>query len=328
MKLEVSPISETKLVPARRPPVKNSLWRRLLKQWDLQLMVLPSILLIIVFSYIPIWGLLTAFQEYDITQGLLGSPWVGLYQFQMFFSDPEFGLVLRNTIVISLLKLAFCFTAPILLALMLNEVNNGPFKRIIQTISYLPHFMSWVIVAGLVFSALSVDNGTVNSILLQFHLIKEPINWLSTPQYFWGILISANVWKEVGFGAIIYMAAIAGIDPNLYEAAAMDGAGRIQRICYIILPSIAPVITIMLILSIGQILSAGFEDILLLTNSGNNAVVANVSDVIDTYVYRVGLLDSRYSYATAVGLFKSLANIALLLIANFVARLLGRESLW
>ncbi|SDW96411.1 putative aldouronate transport system permease protein [Paenibacillus sp. CF384] len=294
------------------------------RQWDLQLMVLPALVFLFVFSYIPLYGLLTAFQDYDMFKGFFASPWVGFKHFRIFFESPEFGEVLSNTIWISVLKLLVCFPAPIVLALMLNEVKNMYFKRIVQTISYLPHFFSWVIVAGFVSSMLAVDNGSLNMALEKLNLIDEPINFLSLPEYFWTILISANVWKEIGFASIVYLAAIAGVDPTLYEAAAMDGASRFKQVFLVTLPSIRPIIIIFMILAVGNILNAGFEDILLLAISPTLAEVANV---VDTYVYRVGFKNSRYSYATAVGLLKSVINLGLLIAANAIARRKG-SSLW
>jgi len=298
--------------------------RRFLQQIDLQMMVIPGILLIIIFSYIPMYGVLMAFQDYSIFKGFAASPWVGLKHFDMFFNSPEFFNVMRNTLVISLLKLCIGFPAPIILALMLNEVRHMLFKRVVQTITYLPHFMSWVIVAGIVMSLLSTDNGSVNILLENLNLVDEPINFLSIPKLFWSILVTTNVWKEIGFGSIVYMAAIAGIDPHMYEAASMDGASKFKQIYLITLPSIMPVVIIFMILAIGNLLNAGFEDILLL---GVNPVLREVSDVIETYVYRIGIQNSRYSYATAVGLFKAVISVGLLTIANYLARRSG-NSLW
>jgi putative aldouronate transport system permease protein len=242
----------------------------------------------------------------------------------MFFNAPEFFQVMRNTIVISLLKMLFGFPAPIILALILNEVRHMLFKRVIQTITYLPYFLSWVTVSGFVISILSSDNGSMNILLQKLHLIDEPINFLSYPEYFWTILITTGVWKEIGFGTIVYLAAIANVDPHLYESASIDGANRFKQIYLITIPSIAPVITIFLILQVGSILNAGFEDILLLAS---NPILRDVSEVIDTYTFRIGVLNSRYSYATAVGLFKAVISVGLLTIANAIARRLG-SSLW
>ncbi|MGO4548402.1 ABC transporter permease [Paenibacillus sp. 2TAB23] len=298
--------------------------KRFIKQWDIQLMVIPALLFIFVFSYIPMYGVLMAFQDYSIFKGFLNSPWVGFKHFEMFFNAPEFWTVMRNTLIISLLKLGIGFPAPILLALMLNEVHNRTFKRIVQTISYLPHFLSWVIVSGFVVSMLSTDNGSLNILLESLHLIKEPINFLSLPEYFWAILVTTGVWKEIGFASIVYLAAIAGINPHLYEAASIDGASRVRQIFSITVPSILPVVVVFSILAIGNLLNAGFEDILLLAG---NPVLRDVSDVIDTYVYRVGIQNSRFSYATAAGLFKAVISVGLLAGANYMARRSG-NSLW
>lgn len=302
--------------------------KRFFQQWDLQIMVIPAIIMVIIFSYFPMWGILTAFQDYSPAKGFFGSDWVGFKHFRMFFNAPEFWQIMRNTIVISLLKLIIAFPAPIILALMLNEVKNAAFKRIVQTVSYLPHFISWVIVSGFVISLLSVDNGSVNLLLEKLNLIEEPIHWLSIPEYFWGILISTGIWKDIGFGAIVYLAAIAGVDPHMYEAAEIDGAGRMRKLFSITIPSIAPVIIIFLILAVSQILNAGFEEILLLTNQGQNVVLRPVAETIDTYVYRVGIENYRFSYATAAGLFKGVISVGLLVIANWIARKLGNSSLW
>ncbi|UQZ34112.1 protein lplB [Paenibacillus sp. PK3_47] len=304
--------------------VKPSVWKKLTNQLDLQSMVWPGIIFVAVFSYIPMYGVVMAFQQYDIFNGMMESPWVGFMNFRMFFEAPEFWNVMRNTIVISLLKLVITFPAPILLALMLNEVGNMAFKRFVQTVSYLPYFLSWVIVSGLVFSLLSVDNGTVNYLLERLNLSQEPVNFLAIPEYFWSILVSVNVWKEIGFGSIVYLAAIAGVDPAMYEAASIDGASRFKQIYLITLPSISPVIIIFMILAIGNLLSAGFEDILLLAT---NPILRPYSDVIDTYVYRVGILNARFSYATAVGLFKAVISVILLVTANKIARR-ADVSLW
>ncbi|MFD1955407.1 ABC transporter permease [Paenibacillus thailandensis] len=297
---------------------------RLFKQWDIQLMVIPPMLLIFVFSYIPMYGVLMAFQDYNIFNGFWNSPWVGFKHFEAFFNAPEFWNVMRNTVVISLLKLGVGFPAPIILALMLNEVRRMAFKRIVQTVSYLPHFLSWVIVSGFAISILSVDNGSLNILLQKLRLIEEPIGFLSVPEYFWSILVTTGVWKEIGFGSIVYLAAIAGVDQAMYEAASIDGASRLRQIFVITLPTIMPVVVIFFILAIGNLLSAGFEDILLLAR---NPILRDVSDVIDTYVYRIGINNQRFSYATAVGLFKAAISVGLLAIANALARRSG-NSLW
>ncbi|MFC3748040.1 ABC transporter permease [Paenibacillus sp. GCM10012306] len=291
-------------------------------------MILPSIIFILIFSYIPMWGVLMAFKEYNMFEGFSASPWVGTMHFRMFFESPEFWSIVRNTFGISLLKLLIGFPAPIILALMLNEVKNIVFKSIVQTVTYIPHFISWVVVSGLVFSMLAVDNGAVNEVLVKMSLIDKPINWLSIPEYFWGILVSVGVWKEIGFGSIVYMAAIAGIDPAMYEAASIDGASKFKQIFKITIPSIAPVITIFLLLGVGNILNAGFEDILLLTKNLNNGILMPYAQTVDTYVYQMGILNQRYSYATAAGLLKSVLSVLLLYVANTISRRFGKASLW
>lgn len=297
-------------------------------QWELQSMALPSLAFLFLFSYIPMYGVLMAFQDYDLFLGMRNSPWVGFKHFLEFFRSRDFWTIMRNTLSISILKLAFGFTAPILMALMINEVQHSGIKRVIQTISYLPHFVSWVIVSGMVMSLLSVDNGSINVLLVGLGIIDEPRNWLSDRGAFWPILVAANVWKDMGFGSIIYLAAIAGINPELYEAASIDGASRLRQIFVITLPSIAPQIIILFILALGKILEAGFDDILLLTNNGQNAILRPVSEVIGTYIFRVGIENQRFSYATAAGLFRSVIDAGMLVGANRAARKLTETSLW
>ncbi|WP_343782129.1 ABC transporter permease [Virgibacillus salarius] len=297
---------------------------RYFRQFDLQMMVIPGLLFIFIFNYIPMYGVLMAFQDYNIFEGMAGSEWVGFKHFERFFEDPRFLEIMRNTIVLSVLKILICFPAPIILALMLNEVRHMMFKRAVQTITYLPHFLSWVIVAGFATSILATDNGSLNMALEKINLIDKPINFLSIPEYFWTIIISTNLWKSIGFASIVYLAAVAGVDQQLYEAASLDGASKWKQIFLITIPSIMPVILIFFILEIGNLLNAGFEDLLLL---GSNPVLREVSDVIDTYVYRVGISDGLYSYAAAIGLFKAVISVGLLTLANQLARKSG-NSLW
>jgi len=322
-------VSQLEPIVYSKPKSKTKSWFKEFKaQWDLQILVIPAIIYIIIFNYIPMWGIMFAFQDYDIFKGFLKSDWVGLKQFHILFNSPDFLLIMNNTLTISFLKLLILFPAPIILALILNEVRNERFKRIVQTITYLPHFISWVIVAGFVTSFLAVDNGSLNMLLKSLGLIKESISWLSIPQYFRTILISSGLWKEIGFSSIVYLAAISGIDTTQYEAAEVDGASRLKQIFSITLPNIAPIIGIFLILAIGNLLNAGFEDILVLTNNGGNSILRDTSEVLDTYVYKQGLGSLRYSYATCVGLFKSVINIVLLCSANFVVKKMGNDSLW
>lgn len=297
-------------------------------QLELQFMVIPWIIFIIIFSYIPMYGLVMAFQNYQLGDIPGLSQWVGLKHFKMLFQNTEFLQVIWNTLGISFLKLLICFPAPIILAILINEVSSVRFKRTVQTISYLPHFVSWVVVAGLTFDLLSVDGGIINYFLLKWNFIKAPILFIGESKYFWGIVIITDLWKEIGWNAIIYIAAIVSIDPELFQAAEIDGAGRLAKIWHITLASIKPTIIILLILAISNLLNAGFEQILLLTNNMTNSMVRDVADVIDTYVYRMGIQQMRYSYAAAAGLFRSIVSIILLTVANYMARKLSDESLW
>jgi putative aldouronate transport system permease protein len=286
-------------------------------------MSLPIILYVILFTYVPLWGWTMAFQNYRPQRSFFNQQWVGLEWFKFLFEDPVFLKTIRNTIAMSVINTSLGFITAIGFALLLNEVRKIFFKRAIQTISYLPHFLSWVIVTGLVSSMLTTDSGAVNSALVALRIIKKPILWLAEPKYFWGIIGITYVWKEVGWNTIIYLAAIAGIDPNLYEAADIDGCNRYQKMWRITLPCIKPTIIILLIMSVGRILDAGFELQYLL----RNGLVMDVSDTIDIYVVVFGLSYSNYSLATAAGMFKNFVNIILIFIANEIAKRAGEERL-
>lgn len=288
------------------------------------LLMLPGLLYFIIFHYVPMWGVIIAFQDFRPWQGLLNSPWVGLKNFELFFNSPYFVRLIRNTLVISGLSLAFVFPAPILLSILLNEVRHSAYKRFIQTISYFPHFISWVVIGGLLIYMFSVNVGFVNSVLADFGI--SPIRVLGNHRVFLPLLVGSAIWKEIGWGAIIYLAAIAGISPEQYEAATVDGANRFQRIMYITLPSMAPVIVIMLILRIGAILNVNFLQILVIT--GNDAGLYEVGDVIDTWVYRAGFFQGQMSLATAVGLFKGVISLVLVYGANRLANKLTDSGLW
>lgn len=264
-----------------------------------------------------------AFQNFKPSRSFFQQEWVGLKWFLFLFKDDNFLKVLRNTIAMSLINLAFGYIGAITLALLLNEVKERFFKRTIQTISYLPHFLSWVIVSGLVASMLSVEDGAINQILLSLHVIKEPIMWLGEPKYFWWITGFTYVWKEIGWNSIIYLAAISGIDPTLYEVAEIDGCGRFKKMWYITLPGIKSTIVVLLIMSIGHILDSGFELQYLL----RNGMIQDYSDTIDIYVLTYGLNSGNYSLATAAGMFKNVVNISLIFLANFMAKRMGEERL-
>ncbi|MFF2890474.1 ABC transporter permease [Paenibacillus sp. NPDC057967] len=296
--------------------------RRVLRYRNLYLMLLPAIAYYIIFHYYPMYGATIAFKQFSILKGINGSPWVGLTHFQTLMQLDKFWEVFWNTIVISLYRLVFGFPLPLFVALLLNEVRKMVFKRTVQTIIYLPHFISWVIMGGLLINLLSTDTGIVNQVIRS--LGGSSIGFLSDESYFRSTLVGSMIWKEFGWNTIIYMAALAGVNPSLYEAARMDGANRMQRIWHVTLPSIRTTIIILLILRIGGLMEAGFEQIFVLYHSG----VYRVADIIDTYVYRTGLADGKFSLAAALGLFKSIINFVLLVIANQLARMKGDQGIF
>lgn len=299
---------------------KKSFLKDFIRQFDLQLLVIPGIIFLLIFSYIPMYGVLMSFQEFQLGDFPGLSKWVGFKHFMIMFTDPNFSIVMRNTIVISLLKLAINFPIPIVFAILLNEITSTKFKRSIQTVSYLPHFISWVVAATLMFDFFSVDNGAVNTFLQSLGLISKPVRFFQEGRYFWGMLVGTDIWKELGWSSIIYIATITSIDAELYEAAEVDGAGRFAKMWYITVAGIMPTIVLLLIFTVGNLLNANFDQIMMLTNQMGNSMLREYADVIDTYVYRVGLREARFSFAAAAGLFKSLINIALLVGANQLAR--------
>ncbi len=276
----------------------------------LSLMAFPFLILVLVFNYIPIWGWITAFQKYRLGHSFFEQEWVGLKWFIELSKDERFLNALVNTLGMSILQLIVNFTFPILFAIFLNEIKFNPFKKLIQTISYLPHFVSWVVVAGMVYMMTSTDGGVINNILVSMGF--DPVQFMANPKYFWIIVTISDLWKEMGWNAIIFLAAITAIDPQLYEAAKVDGAGKLRQAIHITLPGISHVIVILLILSIGSILSIGFEKQFLLGNS----VVLERSEVIDLYALGAGINQGRFSYGTAIGMFKSLVSLILLFSAN------------
>jgi putative aldouronate transport system permease protein len=278
---------------------------------------------IFIFSYVPVWGWLMAFQNYNPAAGILKSPWVGFKHFQELFADAYFAQVIRNTLAMSFINIILGFASAILLAILLNEIKSSLFKRTIQTISYLPHFVSWVVAANIVLMSLSVEDGVINNALQAIGVIQKPVLWMGEPNYFWWIIGFSNVWKEVGWNAIIYLASISSIDPNLYEAASIDGAGRVKKILYITLPGLIPIIRVLLIMQCGWILSTGFEQQLLLQNS----MVLDVAEVLDTFTLRYGISMNRYSFATAAGIFKSVVSIILILSANKISKKVSGEGI-
>ena len=299
--------------------------RALRLHWFIYLLLLPGLLYFIVFHYVPMFGVVIAFKDvspFDGVAGIFTGDWVGLANFQRFYNSVYFWNVLGNTISISGMKLLFAFPSSLALALMLNEVRSAWFKRTIQTISYMPYFLSIVVVTGLIVNLLSTTSGPVNALIRSTG--NQSISFLTLPEYFRTVLVSAHVWQTIGWGTILYLAAMANIPPEWYEAAAIDGASRLQQIRHITLPSIAFVIVILLIFAIGNLLNAGFEQILLLYSPS----VYRVSDIIDTYVYREGLIALQYSFASAVNLVKSVLAAVLLLGANLLAKRMGQVGIW
>ncbi|WP_141501686.1 ABC transporter permease [Paenibacillus luteus] len=295
---------------------------KLLKYWDLYLMLLPAVILILLFKYIPMYGVIIAFKDYNFMEGVWGSEWVGFQYFRELFSFDEFPRVVRNTVIISLMKLLVGFPIPIILALLLNELKLDKFKRMVQTITYLPHFISWVIIGGLAIDMLSPSSGIINRIIEMLGF--QPIFFMSDEGIFRWILVGSDIWKEAGWGAIIYLAALLGINDELYQAATVDGANRFRQIWHISLPGLKSTIIIILLLRIGYILDAGFEQVLVMYNP----TVYDVADIIDTYVFRVGLGSMQFGLTTAAGLFKSVIGCVLLVLANVFARRMGEEGIF
>jgi putative aldouronate transport system permease protein len=306
--------------PSRFKP--NSLMRRMEQHKYIYVLVLPGILFFILFKLVPLWGLMLAFKEYNPFLGFIKSEWVGFYHFQELFSSRSFYLMLRNTFAINLFGLIFLFPVPIILALMLNEVRHEVFKRFQQSVVYLPHFLSWVVVASMTFFILSIDVGVVNKIITG--LGYESVSFLSEANYFWGIITVQNMWKEAGWGTIIFLAAMAGVDPQRYEAAVVDGAGRWRQIWNVTLPAIRPTIFILLILRLGNMADVGFEQVLLM----QNPLVMSVAEVFDTYAYSRGILAGQISIGVTVGMFKGVVGFVLVMGANYVVKKLGNEGIY
>ncbi|WP_224725878.1 ABC transporter permease [Paenibacillus vietnamensis] len=290
------------------------------KHWMLYIMILPGIIYYLVFKYVPLAGSAIAFQDFQIMKGMMSSPWVGLDNFKFIFTYQDFYLVLRNTATIALYHLVFGFPAPIILALLFNEVRLMLAKRVVQSLFYLPHFLSWVVVGGIVFELLASE-GAFN--MIRGWLGMEPILFMQEQRYFRSIVVISAIWKDVGWGTIIYLAAIAGINPNLYEAAVMDGANRWKQTLHITLPTMFPTILVLFLLNIGNFLELGFDQIYNLLTP----MTYSVGDIIETYVYRAGVLQGQYSVTTAIGLFQSVIGFALLWIFNRMARK-SEQGLW
>jgi len=301
---------------------RSELMRRIIRNRLLYIMILPGMLYFVIFKYLPMFGLIISFQDFKPYKGFFGSDWVGLKHFVRLFTEPEFLMILRNTLILFGMNLLFFFPIPIILALMLNEVRVSAFKRTIQTMVYIPHFMSWVIIVSISYVMLTMDGGIINDLLVYFGYQK--INFLLSPEWFRPMYIIQVIWREAGWGTIIYLAAMAAIDPQLYEAARIDGASRMRQIWHITLPAIRSVIVVLLILKIGDILELGFEHVYLLLNAMNRSV----AEIIDTYVYTAALKQGQYSYATAIGFFKSFVGLILVMLANKLARKMGEEGVY
>jgi putative aldouronate transport system permease protein len=301
---------------------KNGFLTQIAKNRYLYLLFLPVAVWYILFCYVPMYGIIIAFKNLNVFVGIGKSPWVGFLYFEQFFKSVFFWRLIRNTLLISLYSLIFCFPAPILLALLFNELKDGPFKRMTQTISYLPHFVSTVIIVSMFVEFLSPGTGLINNIIAGFG--GSRVYFLGDPKYFRMLYTIMDVWRSVGWGTIIYLAALTGIDPTLYEASILDGCGRFRQTLHITIPCIAPTIIIMFIFRMGQLLSVGSEAILLMYNPA----IYETADVISTYVYRRGLAENQYSFAAAVGLFNALIGMVLIGITNSISKRVSETSLW
>ena len=301
---------------------------RMARQWDLQLLVLPAILYVIIFNYIPMYGIITAFQEFRLGDTFGRSEWVGFHHFRVLFDDPNFPRLIRNNLVMGMLRIVIGFPLPIIFAVMLNELRSARFKKTTQTISYLPFFISWAVAAVLMFDFFSVENGAFNELLMALGIIDAPIFFFGDSRYFWGLFIGTHIWKQLGWDAIIYVAAISGVDQELYEAAAIDGAGRLARIWYVTIAGIKPTIIILFILTVGSLMATSFDQVMMLTRMMDNALLRETADILQSYTFRMGIGQRRFSFGSAVGLFTTTINFTLLIMANWVARRKSETSLF
>jgi putative aldouronate transport system permease protein len=317
----MQPKTTTTNVKIHRPKRSLMFKKKVLKNWQLYLFLVPALTYFIVFHYVPMYGVQIAFKEFYANQGIWGSPWIGFEHFERFFNSYYFLRLIKNTLLINFYQLIL-FPLPIILALSLNEIKNSTFKKWTQTITYAPHFISVVVIVGMIVAFLDPEAGLINHIIVA--LGGQPISFMTSPDWFKHIFVWSGVWQNIGWGSIIYLAALAGVNIELHEAAKIDGASRFQRILHINIPAILPAIIVLLILEMGNFMSVGFEKILLMQNSLNS----ESSDVIQTFVYQVGLLEGQYSFAAAIGLFDSMVNIILLVTLNQVAKKTSENSLW
>ncbi|WP_282172286.1 ABC transporter permease [Cytobacillus firmus] len=300
---------------------KRIKFKKILSNYQLYLFLLPALIYFIVFHYVPMYGVLIAFKDFVATKGIMGSPWVGFKHFERFFDSYQFWTLIKNTLGLSITQLIVGFPLPIFLALMLNQIRSERYKRFVQTVVYAPHFISVVVLAGMIYVFFS-NNGLINNIILIFG--GDPISFMAKPEWFKPLYIASGVWQETGWAAIIYLAALAGVSPELHEAAVMDGANKWQRIFHVDIPAIMPTAVILLILSVGNIMNIGFEKAYLLQTPMNQPA----AEIIPTYVYKMGLQQAQYSFAAAVGLFNSVINLILLIAVNKFAKKLSGTGLW
>jgi len=321
MKAEASPAASAPAGTAARMRTSGAL-KKIVKHWQLYVIILPPLLYIVIFHYIPMYGVQLAFKQYRVMEGITGSPWAGLKHFEQFFSSPSSWRIIGNTLTISLYSIAAGFAIPILLAVALNEVRARFFKKTVQMVTYAPYFISTVVLVGMLMQVLDPRIGIVNQLLGLFGI--EPVNFMGKPGMFKSIYVWTGIWQGTGYAAVIYLAALAGVSKDLQEACVIDGATKVQRIWHVDLPSIRPTIVILLVLSFGGVMNVGFEMIYLMQNNLN----ISTSEIISTYVYKVGLINSNFSFSTAIGLFNSFINLILLATANWAARRYTESSLW
>lgn len=301
---------------------KKSPLVRLAQSWQLYVLLLPAVAYLVIFHYAPLYGVQIAFRNFKAKDGFMGSKWVGLYHFKYFFNSPQFPILMRNTLLLSLWSLVFTFPLPVILALLLNECNSERYKKLVQNITYAPHFISTVVLAGMIIAFLTPETGIINNIIVR--LGGKSVDYMGSEKWWRTIMIVSDMWKNTGWSAIIYLAALSGIDPQLHESAQIDGASRLQRMWHINLPGISQTIVLLFILECGKVMSVGFEKAYLLQNALN----LPVSEIISTYVYKTGLRGGKFSYTTAIGLFNSVINVILLLAANRISKAISETSLF
>ena len=302
----------------------RSLKKSMTKYWQMYLLLIPVVIYYVVFKYVPMVGAQIAFRNFSFRKGIWGSAWVGFKHFERFFSSTQSISIIWNTLYLGFLTLVFCFPVPIILALIINEIRSTRFKNVLKTVTYAPHFVSTIVVVGMLMSMCSPSTGIINTLFVKLGLFKEPLYLMGSAKYFRTMYILSGIWKDSGWNAIIFISALAAVDTSLYEAAEVDGASRWQQLLHITLPGIMPTIVIMLILETGKVLNIGFEKVYAMQTDLN----LGVSEVISTYSYKIGLIDMRYDYATAIDLFNAVINLAMLLIVNAISRKVTETSLW